>query len=369
MKRILLIPFTLLFVINAWTQTVPVNPTTSRWTNDIDTIVKNVASAFMKDSSKIGLSIGIIKDGKTYTYNYGTTEKDKNWRPTSNTIYEIGSISKTFTGTLLAKAISDKKLSLNDDIRKYLNEHYPNLQYQGNPIKIVHLVTHTAGLPRFLPDRPEIFQHAPDSIPLYLSAIQKNYTKNRFLKDLHQIRPDTILGFNYKYSNVGAQLLAFILENVYHTSYEALVEKYITEPLHMPRTKVAINGNMQGHLAKGYSASGKPMPYMPRLLTPAGGIYSSVEDMLHYIKFHLNENNEMARLSHDVVYGDPGNFALGLFWRMNKTSGGHLKIWHTGGTFGFSSYCVLYPEFDLGYNLTHERTRHGLARTTGKCSR
>jgi CubicO group peptidase (beta-lactamase class C family) len=59
----------------------------------------------LKIPSRVGLSIGIIKDGKTHAYNFGTTEKGKDWLPTQNTVYEIGAISKTFTGTLLAEAI------------------------------------------------------------------------------------------------------------------------------------------------------------------------------------------------------------------------------------------------------------------------
>ena len=351
MKGISLIFLTLLLVLHGRTQTIQDNSTTNYLTSGIDAIVKNAASTFMKDPSRVGLSIGIIKDGKTYIYNYGTTEKGKDLLPTQNTIYEIGSISKTFTGTLLAEAILDKKVKLNDDIRKYLNEPYPNLEYEGNPIKIVHLVTHTAGLPQFLPDRPDIFQHSSDSIPLFLTAIQKNYTKDKFLKDLHKIDLDTIPGFNYKYSNVDAQLVGFILENVYHTSYATLIKKFITEPLGMNYTKVAIKDNMQRQLAKGYSATGRLMPYMPPLLAPAGGIYSSVKDMLKYMKFHLNKNSSSATLSHQVVYGDTSNFGEGLFWRMNKTSNGQLKVWHTGGTFGFSSYCVLYPKFNMSIIL------------------
>lgn len=351
MKRELLILLTLLLTLYGRTQTNQVSTTSDRFANDINTIVENAASTFMKDSSRVGLSIGIIKDGKTYTYYYGTSEKGKHLFPTQKTIYEIGSISKTFTGTLLANAIIDRKVKLNDDIRKYLNGNYPNLEYKGQPIKIVHLVTHTAGLPPFLPNRPDIFQHPMDSVPLLLTAIQKNYTKNKLLIDLHKVRLDSIPGFNYKYSNVDAQLVGFILENVYHKSYAELVKKFITTPLSMVHTEVAIKSNRQGQLAKGYSSTGKLMPYMPPLLAPAGGIYSSVEDMLKYMKFHLNQNNSSASLSHQRVFEDTNNFAEGLFWRMNKTTNGKLKIWHTGGTFGFSSYCVLYPEYNIGIIL------------------
>lgn len=344
MTKAFFIFFTLLLTLQGQTQTIQGSRTDNHFTNEIDTIIQNAALTFMKDTSRVGLSIGIIRDGKTYTCSYGSTEKGKDLLPTSKTIYEIGSISKTFTGTLLAKALADKKVALSDDIRKYLKGSYPNLEYNGQPIKIVHLVNHTSGLPPFLPNKPEVFQHPQDSIPLLITAIQKNYTKEKFLIDLHNIKVDTVPGFNYKYSNVAAQLVGFILENVYKKTYGELIKQLISEPLKMKHTEVDIKSNMARRLANGYSSTGTRMPYMPPLLKPAGGIYSSISDMLHYMKFHLNENNVTVNLSHKPTYGDTSNFAIGLFWRINKTSKGKLKIWHTGGTFGFSSYCVLYPE-------------------------
>ncbi len=215
MKETFFIFFTLLLALHGRTQITQSTRTDNRLINKIDTIIQNVASTFMKDTLRVGLSIGIIKDDKTYTFNYGSTEKGKDLLPTSNTIYEIGSISKTFTGTLLAKAIADKKVKLDDDIRKYLTGNYPNLEYNGQPIKLVHLVNHTSGLPPFLPNKPEVFQHPQNSIPFLITAIQKNYTKEKFLNDLRNIKIDTVPGFNYKYSNVAAQLLSFILEKVY----------------------------------------------------------------------------------------------------------------------------------------------------------
>ncbi len=169
-------------------------------------------------------------------------KKEKTFYHHRITIFEVGSISKTFTGTLMAKAIIDKKVGLDDDIRKYLKEPYPNLAYQGRPVKILHLVTHTAGLPAFLPHRPDLFNHSPDSVPLLLTAVHKNYNKNMFLKDLYTVKIDTAPGFNYKYSNVDAQLVGFILENVYHKSYAALIEEFITAPLHTTHTQVVVKG-------------------------------------------------------------------------------------------------------------------------------
>ncbi|KAA2239644.1 beta-lactamase family protein [Chitinophaga agrisoli] len=350
MKGLFTVSLILCFSFTAGAQTSQPTGTAPYPTTLINSIVQSAALDFMKDSARVGLSIGIYHDGRAYTFHYGSSQKGKDSRPTDNTIYEIGSISKTFTGLLLAKAIADKKISLDDDVTKYLQAPYPNLDYKGQPVKIIHLANHTSGLPPFLPDRPDIFQHSKDSIPFLLADLHKSYTKEQFLKDLHGIRPDTIPGFKYKYSNTGGQLLGFILENVYHKTFEQLVQEYITAPLDMKRTH-AVNKAGFAELAKGYDANGVIMPYMPALMGPSGGIYSSLSDMLRYVRFQLKEENGLVRFSHTATQVYTDSTAIGLFWRINRITPSIRKIWHTGGTFGFSSYCVLYPDFNTGIIL------------------
>lgn len=98
----------------------------------IDTVVKEAASFYMKDASRVGLSIGILYRGSTSTYHFGTTEKGRNKPPSDKTLYEIGSITKTITGTLLAQAVVDKKAGLENDVRNYLDSPYTNLEYNGS---------------------------------------------------------------------------------------------------------------------------------------------------------------------------------------------------------------------------------------------
>ncbi|MBU7570881.1 MAG: beta-lactamase family protein, partial [Flavobacterium sp.] len=135
----------------------------------IDSIINQAAHTYLSNESRLGLSIGIYHNNKTITYHYGSTQKEKQVLPTNKTIYEIGSISKTVTGTLLAQAVKDKKLKLEDDVRLYLDGDYPNLAYQGHPIRVGHLVSHISGLPNFLPDNPGLFQTtSSDSLPFVL---------------------------------------------------------------------------------------------------------------------------------------------------------------------------------------------------------
>src|ERR1700761_312738 len=111
---------------------------------DPDTIAGNAAKILTDGQPKVELSVGIIMNGKTYEYSYGSA--------TGKTIFELGSITKTFTTFLLAQAVVEKRIRLADDIRKYLKEDYPNLEYKGKPIALVNLADWTSSLPNNIPD-------------------------------------------------------------------------------------------------------------------------------------------------------------------------------------------------------------------------
>lgn len=345
MKRITLLFLLLGYSVYGKTQLIPNN------SKSIDAIVDSATNRFMKDGARAGLSIGVYHDGKTYTYHYGTTEKGKDLLPAQNTLYEIGSITKTFTGTLLAQAVVDKKVKLDDDIRKYLDGKYPNLAYKGYPIKLFHLINHTSGLPFLLPDKKELFQLPQDSMPYFITTVQNHYSHDKFITDLHTVQLDTIPGVQFSYSNAAAQLLGYILEKIYGKSYESLIKEFIVIPREMPLTKLTYLKAETAMFAKGYNGKGELMPYNPVMIGAAGNIKSTVSEMLNYIKFHLDESNPVIKLSHATTFGDINSFAIGLNWQMNKTQNGYRRIWQSGGTFGFSSYCVVYPELNTGIVL------------------
>jgi CubicO group peptidase (beta-lactamase class C family) len=306
----------------------------------------------MSDARAVGLSVGVLKGGKAYTYNYGEVEKGKGRLPTPHTLYEIGSITKTFTGVLLARAAVEGRVKPDDDVRKYLDGDYPNLEFDGRPIRLVHLINHTSRLPFVLPDRPELFKDPnPFELPKILTEIERNYTREDFYRDLHKVRLDKAPGSDFKYSNAAAQLLGFILERVYRAPYERLVAEKIASPLKMRETVLTPSAAESKRLAKGHYENGSvALPVTPQSQA-AGGLRSSVSDMLKYVEFHLDEEDEVVKLSHRPTWGDIKYYASGLSWQMNMTQGGRRRIWQSGGTFGFSSYCAVFPELGLGLVL------------------
>ncbi|RIW13361.1 class A beta-lactamase-related serine hydrolase [Algoriphagus lacus] len=326
--------------------------TENQFKTSMDSMIHQSALLYLGEASRAGLSVGIYGPDFLATYHYGTTHKGKNQLPTNETVYEIGSISKTFTGTLLAQAVLDGKMKLDDDIRLYLKEDYPNLEFQGQPIRLSHLVSHISGLPNFLPDNPSLLQNtSQDSLPFVLSRVLNEYTKQDFLNDLNQVKLDTIPGYKFNYSNSGPQLLKYILEDVYQMSFNDLLKRFLLKPLKMKATTSSFERVDLKNLAEGYNSKGRLTPYIPENLDAAGGIFSTVSDMLEYLKFHLDEENEVVSLSHQVTVGDLTRYAIGLNWQEVLTPGNHKKIWQSGGTFGFSSYGVLYPELGIAIVL------------------
>ena len=336
------------------------SPTDNKLITSLDSLVEQSVSDFMKNNARVGLSIGIIKNGKSYLYNYGSTQKEKPELPTGNTVYELASITKTFGATLLAKAVLDKKVNLNDDIRKHLKEDYPNLEHNGTPITLLNLVNLTSGLPNWMPDKDIFGKANPDSIPYILDSVHTKYSRQDFYKDLHDVKLKVKPGTISRHCNTAAQLLGYIMEAVYNDSFENLLKTHFIETLKMKNTYLLTAGKLPKNLAIGYDGKGRVMPIIDwDDLQVAASIASSSSDMLKYMKFQLDETNAVANLSHQPTFGKMEEGAVALNWKVKKTANDKRSISHTGGSLGFSSYMVFYPESNSGIVLLSNEADQG----------
>ena len=317
---------------------------------DVDAVVKDRVDDFMQSTPVVGLSIGIIKDEAFHTYHFGEVEKSSQQLPTDSTLYAIGSVSKTFAGTVLAQAVVEGKVRLDDDIRMYLDGDYPNLEFQGQPIQLLHLVNHNAGLPFMLPVldsvSPDSSKDAETERTLNERRALQGYTRQDFLEDLRRIELKSPPGSQFQYSNAGTQLLGYILEHVYGKPYEQLVTAKITVPLKMSSTEFVLS-TPEAHRFKGYNEDGVAVPNNSDYMAAAGGVKSSVLDMLKYTQWHLHETDEAVRLTHQPTWSNGGIYSVGLNWQMFQLPA-HRVIWQEGSLPGYSSYCVIYPELNLG---------------------
>ncbi len=336
-------------------------------TNSID---KSVDTLLM-DSLINSLSLGIYDKGEMSTKHYGELDKGKGNRPTDETIYEIASVTKTFVGTLIARAEMEGKLSIEDDIRKYIGITYNNLEYEGNPIKIRHLLTHTSELPRFLPESiNDLFTEAnDDELPFRIAEIENNYSKNKFLKDLESVEIDTVPGTRFSYSNADTELAAYILEKAYGKSFEKIMKEKILIPSNMPNTGINLNERQKKKLANGYGSNGKRTPYMSTTLWGASGAgKSTIVDLLNYIDLQLDKSDRAIRKTHQVLYdneiifGDPDN-KIGYFWILNEDEDFGTYLSHHGGAYGMQNWMFIYPEKNIGISII---TNQGDWQTGGK---
>jgi len=314
-----------------------------------DTLVKRLGETFMKDKKAVGLSIGVYNNGKSYFYNYGTTSKTKLQVPTRNTVYEIGSVTKAFVSLILANAVIEKKVKLNDDIRKYLSGSYPNLEYQKKPITLEHLANTTSGIPNWLPATPKQITNAPgDSSAFLREKIYGQYTDRDFYNALHKVVLDTVPGYKTRHSNAVAQLLGYILEKVYGTSIDNLVKKYVLKPNNMNSTSFLASRSNNKDLAIGYDDKGNKMPYFATTYMKAvGGLNSTTSDLVNFIKFQLEKKDSAVALSQKESF-NAGYYSIGLNWLKYKHDNGNHQLWTDGGTYGFVTYIVFYPEINSG---------------------
>jgi len=301
----------------------------------LDTDVDHIATQYINKANTVGLCIGILKNGTTAIYGYGATAKENNHIPDSEAIFEIGSITKTFTAVLLAYYVGQNKLSLSDPITKYLPDSVAankNLQ----AITLQMLSNHTSGLARI----PDNMQYA-DLLNPY-----KNYNRQQLFTYLKDCKLQSVPGEKYAYSNLGAGLLGVILENASGQTYEQMVSSVICKPLAMSNTFQHANKPQKERLVSVYNATGEPVIMWDMdALAGAGGLKSTMHDMLLYAEENMTDDktdlSNAFALTHKITYDK--EMSVGLGWHKVKTDNMDC-YWHNGGTGGSSSYIGFVPD-------------------------
>ncbi|PIF44584.1 CubicO group peptidase (beta-lactamase class C family) [Chryseobacterium sp. 52] len=318
---------------------------------NLQSIVDNAAQKMVEKPLINAVSIGIVYQGQEYIGHYGELEKGKANLPTDQTIYEIGSLSKTFTGTLVAKAVLDKKLRLEDPVQKYLSEDYPNLKFNNHPVLIKDLVTHTSGLPSMLPLPINQFfkDFTNKKTPENINNALKNYTQKDFLRDLHTIKIDTIPGYKFSYSNAGIELLSAVLEKVYQKKFEVILKEYLAQHIQMKNTTITLTKKEEENLAVGYHYNYNDITIkMPALSWgSSGNIKSTLPDMMKYLTYQLKDNPEIAE-SHQPLVKVNETFSSGYAWRVIKDEKLGLYYKHHGGVFRAQCFISIIPKYNLG---------------------
>ncbi|WP_084528818.1 serine hydrolase [Pedobacter caeni] len=310
--------------------------TSNKLSTVLDKQVDSIARRYIQKSNTVGLSIGVLKDGQMKTYGYGETSKGSSKLPDANTIFEIGSITKTFTATILAHYINEGKISLIDPIIKYLPDSL-SANSELHKITILNLSNHTSGLPTI----PGNFANKMNPANPYI-----HYDERLLFAGLRTCKLTTAPGTVYAYSNLATGLLGVILERISGKTYEQLVKKLITVPLHMHNTSQRLTPQQNKQFVKVYDADGDEIqPWDFNALAGCGSLRSTVNDLLLYAKANIKSDyvplSNSFTLTHKVTYSKDPVVCLG--WHLFQEDGASY-YWHNGGTGGSRSYLILNTE-------------------------
>ncbi|WP_092208500.1 serine hydrolase [Bizionia echini] len=296
----------------------------------ISDAVKNHIQARVENGLNVGIVIGMIDGETTEYYSFGNTSVKSGIPVNEHTVFEIGSITKVFTTTLLADEVLKGHMALTDPASKYLPKSVTLPTRNGKEITLNDLATHTSALPRM----PDNF-NPKDPLNPYV-----DYTPEMMYVFLNQLELTRDIGEKYEYSNLGMGLLGHILE--WHTgkTYETLIKERITTPCGMPNTALKLSDNMRNHLAYGHSEGLQVSNWDFDVIAAAGGIRSTAVDMISFLKANLEISktpiNPAMQLAHQEAYvNTDSTFNIGLGWHYENKGN---VVWHNGRTGGYTSF-------------------------------
>ncbi|GAA4272957.1 serine hydrolase [Aquimarina gracilis] len=291
------------------------------------------------------ISLAIYRDGNTYHNYYGELDKEGKHKPNDSTLFEIASISKVFLGSLTAKAVLENKINLGDDIRKYLNDDYPNLAFNGTPITIRDLVTHTIGFAT-----PTGLRNTYDNISKgYYTDKELDYNMNSLLEELKTVELTHKPGTFYNYNNVGSELAAYILEQVNKHSYKDQLRSFLNE-LDMKQTYLQEFEKHREYLAIGYDEANNKAPFDKNpLIGGSAGIITTLPDLMKFMKFQLESDNPLIKEATKTLFEDENGNVMGYLWQdmgIAKEEGFYYS--KTGDANGIKSGILLCPDSNYG---------------------
>ena len=287
-----------------------------------------------------GLVVGYVSPAGRVAYGFGRRGEGRSAKaPDGRTLFEIGSITKTFTGLLLAQAVMAGRLRDTDAIRLSLP---PGNMAKDSPlywVSYLDLATHTSGLPE-----------APDNLP---SADPQNplagYSTGLLLRYLGQARLLAPIGRDFYYSNTGAALAGYLLARSAGKDYERLVVDDVCAPLGMSDTRATLTDDQLARMTHGHDAAGKVVPnWVVTGLEGAGALRSTAEDLLTYAAANLGVTDtpllapaRLAHLARKHVASIP-TLSIGYFWNI-MNFGDKAFILHAGRSGGYYALILMSP--------------------------
>lgn len=291
--------------------------------------LKNYLTEF---PSQTQFSVALIDHADTYYYGLVKFSNTINKLDNSASLFQIGSVTKVFTSTLLASLVIDKTLKLTDSLQQFFR--FP---LADTSITLERLSNHTSGLPR-LPSNLDLASVDPKNPYLTYTKADLEFYLTSEMEVSNTIKP------SYEYSNLGAGILAKALENATNKTFEDLLSERIFQPLGMKNSTLDSH-IVESNLVQGLDQEGNPTPVWDMgVLSGAGGLLSSTADLSKLVKAHFEDKENAFSLTTLPTFLVNTNLRIGLGWHILEDEQGHDLYWHNGGTGGYSASVFVIPE-------------------------
>jgi CubicO group peptidase (beta-lactamase class C family) len=272
------------------------------------------------------LVFGVLDSDTSEVVAFGKLDDGR--APDGDTVYEIGSVTKTFTATLLATAVLSGRVTLDTPVAQLLPD-FKIPSRGGKEITLGELATQHSGLPRM----PSNF------VPKDAANPYADYDAVQLRAFLAEYELPRDPGAAYEYSNLGFGLLGYALAQLNHTTYGAMTDEVILKPLGMTMSSTAFTEAMRAHLAPGHDATGKATKnWNLDALAGAGAIRSTVNDMLRYLKADMGIDQSPLTAAMKLARRPRSQMAktmrIGLAWITTDRG----IVWHNGMTGGYRSF-------------------------------
>ena len=331
-----------------------------------DKLKETIQSLVDNNKTNAAIVVGLVDPNGTQFYGYGNMSNANPIKVDKDTIFAIGSITKVFTTILLADMVNRGLVNLDDPIEKYLPPSIKVPTYNGQKITLENLATHNSGLPEF-PGSHCVSNfngtNDDDTIQARLFFIEcdKTYTFDQLFQDLSNSTLTSEPGLKFEYSTFGSALLGHILALKSNMSYDRLLEERILNVLGMNSTSIILSDAQKSRLAIGHLNS-QELPFwnISRPIAPAGGLHSSVADMLKFASANLGlidtRINKAMKESHIIIHDSrlgnafSNNYTayVSLGWII-ATDFGIQIVEHNGETpDGYNSFIALNPTKERG---------------------
>ena len=334
----------------------------ARTDQPIETIVNDAVRPVMQAQSIPGMAVAITLNGKQHYFNYGVASKETGRPVAKDTLFEVGSVSKTFTATLAAYAQATGKLPLSDKASQVL----PTLRGSAfDSISVLQLGTYTAG-----------------GLPLQFPGDADH--QDKMLGYFKQWKPTYAAGTHRQYSNPSIGLFGYLAAQSMGASFDELMEKTLLPKLGLKHSYLKVPQDQMGLYAQGYNKDNKPVRVEPGALdSEAYGVKTSASDLLRYVEANMNPTSLEKPLQQAIATTHTGYYTLGemtqgLGWELynypvtldtllagnssQMAVEAHEVQWlnppqppretvlinKTGSTGGFGAYVAFIPAKDIG---------------------